>query len=543
MIIVEQKDNIFDVIYKIKKYKGDDKTITIHIPFWHNILYNKVSLKSIKESTSKKIVISTNDILSKKIWKNIWVKYNIIKDSNYEIKKDLLKYNYSFYEYLIYEIKSFKSNILNKIFKKHKTTDPRKHFLKFYRQKSHLPIFIWILIITLIIFTYIFFFALNKTYVYINPDIQVKTKAQNFIFEENVKNKDNWIELKVFTWSIKVNKKIKSTWILQNDRYKAKWEVIIYNKLFTEIKLRPNTRLESQNWILYETKSYIRIPSAQKNKIWTVIPWSKKIEIIAKLKDKNWSPIWVKWNINKKDVVLTIPWLEKEDRINIFAKTTTKLEWWKDIYEKIVSQNDIDNAKTFFLESLKKEAIKEINSRIKQINSENNIEYKILAIDNIYKYSNIDINIPEIKPWDKIEEFEAYWKIDIKTYAFNVNSVTSKLKNTIELWLLPEKEKLLYINNKSISIFPKKWVLFRRENPIKIKATLEIDYNIEYNFSKDNDNYISRLKQTISWLDKEKAEIILINESKISNAKIEIRPFFVNKVSKYLNNIEFITEK
>jgi len=44
-------------------------------------------------------------------------------------------------------------------------------------------------------------------------------------------------------------------------------------------------------------------------------------------------------------------------------------------------------------------------------------------------------------------------------------------------------------------------------------------------------------------MSKEKAEKRLINESKISNARIEIRPFFVDKVSKYLSNIEFIIEK
>jgi Fe-S cluster biosynthesis and repair protein YggX len=31
----------------------------------------------------------------------------------------------------------------------------------------------------------------------------------------------------------------------------------------------------------------------------------------------------------------------------------------------------------------------------------------------------------------------------------------------------------------------------------------------------------------------------LINESKISSVNIEIRPFFIKKISNYFNNIEF----
>ena len=153
------------------------------------------------------------------------------------------------------------------------------------------------------------------------------------------------------------------------------------------------------------------------------------------------------------------------------------------------------------------------------------------------------VSIPEIKVWEKIDFFNVSWKIEVKTYAFNIDSVISKLKKTIESTILIGKEKLLYINDRSISIFPKIWVLYKSQNPLTIKATVEVDYNIEYNFSKENNNYTKRLKQLISTMDISKAEKTLINESKISNAKIEVRPFFVNKVSKYLNNIEFIIEK
>jgi co-chaperonin GroES (HSP10) len=67
MITIIKTDNIFDVITKIREYKTDKKSITIIFPFGHNILYNKVDLQSIKSSSVKKIIIKTNDILSKKI--------------------------------------------------------------------------------------------------------------------------------------------------------------------------------------------------------------------------------------------------------------------------------------------------------------------------------------------------------------------------------------------------------------------------------------------------------------------------------------------
>jgi hypothetical protein len=317
--------------------------------------------------------------------------------------------------------------------------------------------------------------------------------------------------------------------------------ITIYNKLRTRVRLIPKTRLESENGIIYETTSYIRIPRSRKDKNWKLIPWKIRANIIARAKDKYWKAIWERWNIKKINTILIIPWIETRDRTNIFAKTLTKIEWRKNIFKKVISEEDLENTKKFLTESLKKEAIKQITKKINNYNSESNIEYKILPIDGIYKYPHINIKLDEIKVWDEGKKFKVYWDIEIKTYTFNINSIASKLKNSIEISLLPEKERLLYINNKSITIFPKKWLIYIKENPFRVKATLEIEYNIEYNFRKENDNYIYRLKQTISWLQKDEAEKILINENLISNASIEIRPFFVDNVSTYLNNIEFKT--
>jgi hypothetical protein len=53
---------------------------------------------------------------------------------------------------------------------------------------------------------FIFYFAVNKTYIYITPEIEVKTKAKNFIFtqmdQDEVVTEDNVIKLKEVSKSI-----------------------------------------------------------------------------------------------------------------------------------------------------------------------------------------------------------------------------------------------------------------------------------------------------------------------------------------------------
>ena len=540
-IKVKNSDNIFDVISKVKKYNTNKKNIVINFPFWHEILYNKIDLKSLKKSTDKKIVIKTKDVLSKKLWKDLWIEYNLIEwDHIQNHKKDLLKYNYSFYEYLKYEIKVLARNLLSLILKNKKHLDPRKKYLKYYKQKWYLTVFMSILFITVLIFIYIFIFAVNKTYVEITPNIQIKTKAQNFVFDTSDSNNSN-IDLIVFKWETTLTEKIKTTWAGQKQRNKSRWTVTLYNNLKQEIRILEETRLESEDGIIYETNSYIIIPPAIENKKWEIIAGSKNLEITAKVIDKYWEKIWSRWNKRKKGDLLILPWLDKEIQEDIYAKVSWEISWWKDIFEKVISEDDIKNAKIFFTESIKRKISKKLIESINKTNSKNNVSYKILPINDIYKYSDLVIDIWNLEVGQELEEFVISWSIKAETYTFNKNSVISKLKWSIESSILPEKETLLYINDKSLGVFPEKWVIYRIEEPFKAKVTLEIEYHVEYNFKWEKDNYIQRLKQTIAWLPIQKAEKILINESLISNANIRVRPFFVKNVSKYLNNIEFDT--
>jgi hypothetical protein len=43
----------------------------------------------------------------------------------------------------------------------------------------------------------------------------------------------------------------------------------------------------------------------------------------------------------------------------------------------------------------------------------------------------------------------------------------------------------------------------------------------------------------IAWLPKDEAEKILLNNERVSNVKIEIKPFFINNISKINDNIIF----
>ncbi|MDR2411822.1 MAG: hypothetical protein LBD88_04620 [Candidatus Peribacteria bacterium] len=60
---------------------------------------------------------------------------------------------------------------------------------------------------------------------------------------------------------------------------------------------------------------------------------------------------------------------------------------------------------------------------------------------------------------------------------------------------------------------------------------------IIHNFLSKSNTYVDRLKTIVAGLPKEEAEKILLNNERISNVKIETKPFFINNVSKIDDNI------
>lgn len=115
MIKVFETDTIIDVVNKMNAC--EDKEILIEFPFGHSILHNYMSLKILKNKAgNKKITILTNDLISKKIGAPLGINYSILKDGDFHkeknLKQEILKHNFTFFEYFVFVIKKYYTNFL-----------------------------------------------------------------------------------------------------------------------------------------------------------------------------------------------------------------------------------------------------------------------------------------------------------------------------------------------------------------------------------------------------------------------------------------------
>lgn len=538
MIQVQNNDTIIDIAEQIEK-QGSGNVI-VSFPVGHPLVHNNIALKILKSKVGNRdLTIISHDRIWKKIWKKLWINFSHVGNKNFLEKSSqntLMKYNFSIWEYIVFQVKNYKQELKN-FFSKNKQLKYLQKNNKKYQQVLPLHLVFISLLVSLWVFVFIYYFAISKTYVYITPEITVKKEALNFIFQENTENSILWWNKKIkisreFLW-FKSEEIFWSTDFDVNDSELSRWTIIIYNELPEEQKLIKNTRFHTKRGLEFIIEEWVSIPAWIIDNFWNISPWSIETSIVAQKKDIYNNVIWKRGNI-PKDTPLSIPGLPDEVRQSVYGETTEDFTWGASNYKKKIGIDDIENAKNIFTEKIKIQAYNKIQEQIREKNTLNNTNLKILWWSDSIQYSNIEIFAKDISAWDIRDTFPISWSVDISIYVFNASVVVAKLKTIIAEKTLLWIEKISSIDESSLRFSQ---MIYSQTKPFELKWTYEVDYFVLHDFDNEDSSYIRNMIVKIQWLNKDEALKVLINDPRISKAEIKVRPFFVQTISNIYNNI------
>lgn len=541
MIKVKIDETIVDIVEKIEAQESGD--IVLDFPLWHPILHNYISLKILKSKVgNRKLIIATNDRIGKKIWKQLWIEYSVVKDNKFYTENThskLLEHNFTFWEYFKFQIRSYISE-LGSIIHTNKKINSINKYRQRYNSTFSMTIFMGGFVCSCLLFLFVYYFVISKSYIYITPEIIVRKEAHNFIFWENSENSILWnnknIKIKKLFHNTQLKETYSSTQIQNNSQDRSRWSIMLYNKLDQEQTLIPNTRFQSSDGLLYEVETWVKVPPAIIDNFWNISPGSVTITIRSKTKDTSGNYIGTRWDI-PAETPLILPGLPENLRESIYAKTIENFSWGNDTFQKIVSQDDIDNALSLFEEKLKNEAISEVRQNISYQNSQNSTQIDILSGPESIRYKNLKIEVEEgVVAGSTKESFHISWSIDVEAYTFNKESIIQKLKTLVNERKIDGIEKISHIDESSLRMSE---IIYTEERPFEMKATFEIEALFLHDFLHRENTYMELLKSEIRWFPKEKAEKILLNDPRISSVEIKIRPFFSKSISNIYNNIIF----
>lgn len=543
MIKILSTDTLIDVVNKIQNCP--DKELLLEFPTGHNILKNYMSLKLIKSKAwNKRITILTHDLTSKKIGQPLWIHYSLIKDKDFysqkNFKQELLKHNFTFWEYFVFTIKKYFSRTIQFIGRK-TGISPLKYYNPYNTlRKSWVFFLLFGLMVSIGMLFFIFYFAVSKTYIEIIPEITIKTDAINITYEENptssesIFNNELKIPIKKITQVVEASYTHETTGIDFENTSKAAWDVIVINELRDEQVFRPKTRLLSKDGLVYETQDWVTIPGSFRDEEGEYQPGTVTINVVGRITDTSGAYVWEKGNI-AKDEMLTFPGLQfNQDRI--YAKTLEDFTGGGLDIVHIVAPDDYKNAKNVLQTMLENKALDTLKKDIIEENATFGVQHEILPIDGILTYKNFEVSSSpaQIDVDKRLDSFTLTGTITLEAYTYNKTSVLNMMRNIITDGLLSGTDKLIFIDDTSVRM---PIILSQSQGPLTIKATTEVDVGISYDFDNNANNYNQRLKALIVGLDNDEAKNILLNEERVKNVIIKNTPFFIKRVSSNADNI------
>lgn len=541
-IVIKNTDTILDIVSKIEKEAKDSNLIYLEVED-NFVLKNYFNLKLLTyRFSSKKLHIITSDKELKTLWEKLWIKF-FYKSDDIEFEENfakthILRYNFTFFEYLIYEIKKITEKFFFFFRKRVKTYKNKKMI-----EDSNFFLLIFGLVISLSLLSFIFYFAVSKTYVYISPELWVKTVSRNIIYstqdDSGLLDAKNIIQTRSITAEDSLDYTFNISTIDKKSTKNAYWSIEILNELYQEQIFKPNTRFVTDSGLVFRSSEWAKVPPA-KTLSWITTAWNTVINVITDPYDLAGNIIWKKWNISK-DLILTIPGL-KFNRDKIYAKTTIDFTGWLDPKIHILTKEELEKFTNILSEKLKTKVLETLKQKIKTTNIQNNEDYQILPINDIIKYELSEIKpINEIKIWDKAEEITLKWTVVARTFIYDKRWLVGYLKNILNENILLGTERLMNVNEDSVKITN---ILSKNENSwFQMKATTELDSTISYNFEDSTSNLTKKLKNLIAWSTQKEATSILLNDTNIANVKIEFSPFWLTRVSSNPDSIDFIIEK
>ncbi len=538
-LVFEKNDSLLSFRKKIRQIS--DQSDVIILDFTKHAPSVDVNFFRIleKEFPKKKFSILSSDNALCRIAENAWLKTSF-KDERMSFntqyaKTHILRHNFTFLEYLIYELKRFFSYISYVIFNKR---NPRTYALATNYQNSNVILIMAGLIVSVSLLLFIFYFTVSKTYVYITPEVSVKSIPANILLTQNVALQTDWkniVRTRVMTVPVNHHATFRVQQIDPNSTQNAKWKITLYNELSNEQVFRPDTRFVTDDGIVYRAGVWITLPGKRVQNGVTVL-WTVDAIISADPFDVSGNMVWDRGNIVEW-TTLTMPGL-KFNREYIYAKTREDFVWWESPKVHIVTQDELVKFENIMKEQMKKIAYDTLASELKKRNTESWEDYIIFGGDTI-TFTWEEIHTTEvIRVWEKREEISYDAKALVQGLVYDRKQTLSYLSQVLHDRMLYGTEKELWTDVNSLRISS---ILNRTEQAIK--ATAEVNVNMTYDFENSSNNLTRKLKAMIANTTEKEAVSKLVNDPNIAKVRINFSPFWLTRVSSNPDNIEFIIDK
>lgn len=386
-----------------------------------------------------------------------------------------------------------------------------------FEKKNYFSYIIVMVEIISVLYLFYWFYSFIKPSadIYIKPSYTMDEVIYNFRFypsnSEDKYLKSKYITSPYYDWELELNYSMLSE--VENIAYSqipSKWKVRIVNDWNKDYSLIANTTFVTQDWLVFKAKHWFHIPANKDMKA------SVEVELEADVKDERWEIMWARWNIKSWTKLHIRKLNDSFYKDIVYWIAITDFQWWKRTWDWSISQNDINILTWKMLKYIDE------NKRRLLVEGQKDINQLILPFSDTISLSDYSFSI-SWSVWDKVDVVN--WTINAKV------SYKYLKRDEFESWIMSYLEErksdvadLLEISRSSVLFYEKEMVWKIMVVPTKIEAIWWYDFEKDVNWIK------SSIINNVVWLTKNDAQELILQNSEIDFAVIEINPPWYNLV-------------
>lgn len=480
--------------------------------------------------------------MAKSVWLQAELKWAFAEFEREYEKKNLLAHNMTMWQYFVYEIKRWASYLYFLFFKKF--FQKKKERMMHFRDSSpNMFLIVSGLIVSITLLLFIFHFAVSKTYVSIAPQITIKPVSANIIYAlsnssgSELQNQKNIIPQRLMTVPVTHDMQFNVTTIDPNSTSSAAGTVTIYNELATEQALKPQTRLVTEDGIVFRTRAWVNVPPSRTINGITEIG-RVEVAVIADPADEAGRVIGERGNI-KASTDMMIPGL-KFNRDKVYAKAKEDFFWGENPKVHVVTADEVKKFEWIMREQLLRVARDELQVRLDENKKNIGEDYALLMGDGI-AFTGETISIASgQKVGDIANEITLRGTVTVQAIVYDRKATIEYLTSIFREWLLQWTDKEIAIHTDTLRMSN---IVSQAEDRSRIKATMEMTASVTYDFENSINELTRHMKLVIAGISEEEAIKKLKESGYVKDVEMSFSPFWISTVSSNIDNIEFVIRK
>lgn len=298
----------------------------------------------------------------------------------------------------------------------------------------------------------------------------------------------------------------------------------VVNTLPEEISLRPGTRFQTEDGLIFRSEEWVRLRPNER----------ATVPAVADEKDSLGKSVGDRGNIQPPQK-LTIPGLPISTREYVWGEVSEAFEGGIGGLVPVVSQEDLDLAKRQIQEMILQDAKKDSDIFVERKNRLENTDLILLPGQEFLETEVLEIDLPEEMLGKNVPRFPVRSRMRVRMVAFSKSDIVSILRESLEKIVDPgmhlsslETETIL---PEVLSISPKK---------DRIKVTISVrgveQYLIEPS-TVDGVRFVNRVKEEVRGRSVSEAKRILENFQEAAVVDISVWPPFFGRIPRLPENI------